>query len=74
LLSRAKRPERIGSLEELLPIGAPRILAVARCEQILEVAGVLVMVQGDPAYAYAPKVVEALEESQSRRVAAVAEH
>jgi AhpD family alkylhydroperoxidase len=30
-------------------------------EQILEVAGVVVMMQGGPAYTYLPKVVEALD-------------
>ena len=40
--------------EKCLKLGATR-------EQILEVAGVAVVMQGGPAYTYLPKVVEALD-------------
>ncbi|MFO0873136.1 MAG: carboxymuconolactone decarboxylase family protein [Phycisphaerales bacterium] len=35
--------------------------AGATCEQILEVAGVAVMMGGGPTYTYLPKIVEALD-------------
>ena len=40
--------------------------AGASREQILETAGVGVMMQGGPAYTYLPKVVEALDALESR--------
>jgi AhpD family alkylhydroperoxidase len=41
-------------LQKALAAGATR-------EQVLEVAGVLVMMQGGPGYTYLPKIVEALD-------------
>lgn len=49
-------------LEKALHAGATR-------EQILELAGVLVMMQGGPGYVYVPKVVEALAELERRNSA-----
>jgi AhpD family alkylhydroperoxidase len=47
-------------LEKALDAGATR-------EQIFELAGVLVMMQGGPGYVYVPKLVEALLELERRR-------
>ena len=49
-------------LEKALNAGATR-------EQILELAGVLVMMQGGPGYVYVPKIVEALAELERRNSA-----
>jgi len=50
-------------LEKALGSGATR-------EQVLEVAGVVVMMQGGPGYVYVPKLVEALAEIERRKGAA----
>lgn len=47
-------------LEKALGAGANR-------EQVLELAGVLVMMQGGPGYVYVPKIVEALDELERRK-------
>ncbi|MGE0480838.1 MAG: carboxymuconolactone decarboxylase family protein [Phycisphaerae bacterium] len=52
-------------LEKALHAGATR-------EQILELAGVVVMMQGGPGYVYVPKLVEALDELERRTAAATA--
>jgi AhpD family alkylhydroperoxidase len=48
-------------LEKALNVGATR-------EQILELAGVLVMMQGGPGYVHVPKFVEALTELERRSI------
>lgn len=50
-------------LEKALHAGATR-------EQILEMAGVLVVMQGGPGYVYVPKLVEALAELERRSATA----
>lgn len=50
-------------LEKALDAGATR-------EQILELAGVLVVMQGGPGYVYVPKLVEALSELERQRTSA----
>jgi AhpD family alkylhydroperoxidase len=44
------------------------IKAGATREQVMETAGVVVMMQGGPAYTYLPKVVEALDALAARDV------
>ncbi|HZN64574.1 MAG TPA: carboxymuconolactone decarboxylase family protein [Tepidisphaeraceae bacterium] len=51
-------------VEKALKAGATR-------EQVLEAAGVAVMMQGGPTYTYLPKVVEALDELKPEEAAAV---